>query len=97
MPTKNKDYEFDWSNLAFASKKPLRDLAAIFIAAPREISAERFAQLVKEYLPKGNIVLGLAKEKFIDGFDCQPQFRTLQMNPAAPENYRQSKCFQLTA
>lgn len=77
MPTSN--YEFDWSELAFGSKKPLRDLNATFIAAPREISAERFTQLIKEYLPKGSIVLGLAKENYIDGFDGQPHFRTLQL------------------
>ena len=70
---------FDWNDLAFASKKPLNNLHAIFIAAPREISGERFRELVKQYLPKGNIVLGLAKEAFVDGFDGQPQFRMLQL------------------
>jgi len=69
---------FDWSELAFESKKPLRELGATFIAAPRELSAKRFKQLVQTYLPKGDIVLGLAKESYIDGFADQPQFRTLQ-------------------
>ena len=68
---------FDWSQLAFASKKPLRELQATFIAAPRELSAKRFGQLVKEYLPQGNIVLGLAKEPYVDGLEDQPQFRML--------------------
>lgn len=72
-------YNFDWSELAFGSKKPLRELNAIFIAAPREISSERFTQLVREWLPKGNIVLGLALEDYVDGFAGQPQFRTLQL------------------
>jgi len=71
-------YEFDWADLAFGSKKPLNELNATFIAAPRQISTKRFTQLVKTYLPKGNIVLGLAKEKFVDGFDDQPQFVMLQ-------------------
>ncbi|HSX35163.1 MAG TPA: deaminase [Candidatus Saccharimonadales bacterium] len=77
-PAKIK-YAFDWAELAFASKKPVRSLKAIFIAAPRELSNERFKQLIKEYLPQGNIVLGIAKEEYIDGFEGQPQFRTLQL------------------
>ena len=72
------EYNFSWSDLAFRSKKPISNLNATFIVAPREMSAKRFIQLVKEYLPKGNIVLGLANEPFIDGFDGQPQFKTLQ-------------------
>lgn len=71
-------YDLDWSELAFGSKKPLKELEAIFIAAPREISTARFTQLVKDNLSKGNIVLGLAKEDFIDGFEGQPHFRTLK-------------------
>lgn len=70
---------FDWSDLAFSSKKPISSLKATFIAAPREISSNRFKQLIKDYLPHGNIVLGLAKEPFIQGFEGQPQFRTLQV------------------
>ncbi len=74
-----KQYNLDWSELAFASKKPLRDLKATFIAAPREISAERFTQLVKKWLPSGNVVLGIAKEEYIDGFEGQTHFRTLRV------------------
>jgi len=69
---------FDWNELAFGSKKPLSDLRATFIAAPRELSPARFTQLVKQYLPSGNIMLGLAKEEFVLGFEGQPQFRMLQ-------------------
>lgn len=69
---------FDWSALAFSSKKPLRKLKATFIAAPREISEARFKQLIKAYLAKGNIIIGLAKEPYVDGFEGQPQFRMLQ-------------------
>lgn len=75
--TKNP-YELDWSKLAFGNKKSVNELRATFIAAPREISSKRFIQLVKEHLPKGNIIVGIAKEEYIDGFDDQPQFRTLQ-------------------
>jgi dCMP deaminase len=72
------EHNFDWSELAFGSKKPLRSLHAVFIAAPREISTARLTQLVKEYLPKASIILGIAKEDYIDGFAGQPQFRTLK-------------------
>jgi tRNA(Arg) A34 adenosine deaminase TadA len=68
----------DWADLAFGSKKPLRELNATFIAAPREISKRRLAQLLKDYLPKGNVVLGLAKEPYVLGLEDQPWFRTLQ-------------------
>lgn len=71
-------YGFDWSGLAFGSKKPLSGLKATFILAPRELSATRFTQLIKQYLPLGNIIVGLANEDYIDGFDGQPQFRTLR-------------------
>lgn len=76
--------EFDWADLAFASKKPLKDLQATFIAAPRELSVKRFAQLVKEYLPKSNVVLGLAKEDFVLGLENQPQFKMLQAEMVWP-------------
>jgi deoxycytidylate deaminase len=72
-------YAFDWSELAFGSKKPLRSLKATFIAAPRELSEARFKELVKQYLPHGNIVLGIAKEPFVAGFEGQPQFKTLEV------------------
>lgn len=71
-------YEFDWSDLAFASKKPLKELKATFIAAPREISVKRFTQIVKEYLSSGPIILGIAKEDFVAGFEGQLQFKTLK-------------------
>jgi deoxycytidylate deaminase len=72
------DYELRWSDIAFGSKKPLRDLKATFIAAPREMSVARFTQLIKNYLPSGNIVVGCAEELYVNGFENQPQFKTLQ-------------------
>ena len=71
---------FDWNNLAFASKKPLRELNAVFIAAPRQISTERFKQLIKQYLPKSHIMLGVAKEPHVLGLENQDWFRTLQLD-----------------
>lgn len=69
---------YDWNDLAFGNKKPIRNLNAIFIAAPREISTKRFTQLIKNYLPKGHIVLGLAKEPYVYGLENQLQFKMLQ-------------------
>jgi tRNA(Arg) A34 adenosine deaminase TadA len=82
MPT--ADHAFNWSDLAFGSKKPLQDLHATFIAAPREISSRRFSQIVKEYLPKGNIILGLAQESYVLGLEGQPQFSMLQYESVQP-------------
>lgn len=78
MPKKTSEYSFDWSDFAFGSKKPINELRATFVAAPREISEKRLAQLIRTYLPKGNIVLGLAKESHVEGLEAQPQFRMLQ-------------------
>ncbi len=72
------NYELNWSDLAFGGKKPLRSLKAIFIAPPREMSVARFAQIVKAYLPSGNIVVGCATEEYINGFEGQSQFKTLR-------------------
>lgn len=72
---------YDWGDLAFGSKKPLRDLNAVFIMAPREISQARFKEIIKAYLQKSDIVLGIAKESYVLGFEEQPQFR-MQMPEA---------------
>lgn len=76
--------DWDWNDVAFASKRPINALKATFVAAPREISAARLTQLIKTYLPQGNILLGLAKEPFVTGFEGQPQFRTLQHPAVQP-------------
>ncbi len=65
---------FDWTDLAFGSKKAVRELQAIFVAAPRELSAARIKQIIKTYLPQGNVVFGVAKEPYVEGFEGQPQF-----------------------
>lgn len=70
---------FDWNELAFGSKKPLHDLKPIFIMAPRHMSQARLNQLVKTYLPLGNIVIGIAKEDFVLGLEGQPQFKMLRL------------------
>ncbi|HSE61293.1 MAG TPA: deaminase [Candidatus Saccharimonadales bacterium] len=75
---------FDWNDLAFNSKKPINELRAIFILAPRELSVKRFTQLIKTYLPHGNIVVGIAKEAYVQGLEGQPQFRTLPLSSIEP-------------
>ena len=74
------NYELNWTNLAFASKKPLREMKAVFIACPRQISITRFTQLIKQNLSISNIVVGVADEEYIDGFNEQMQFKTLRLN-----------------
>jgi len=64
--------EFDWADIK------------IFIAAPRELSARRFAQIIKHYLPKGNIVLGISQEPYVVGFENQPQFKMLEQAAVQP-------------
>lgn len=76
----NNKHAFNWVDLAFASKKELRNLDAVFIAAPRKISQARIKQLVKEYLPKNNIVFGIADEPYITNFEGQDKFKTLTIN-----------------
>lgn len=75
---------FDWNELAFGDKKPLKDLRGIFIVAPRSMSAARLTQIVKTYLPQGNIVLGIAKEPYVLGLEEQPQFTMLTHSMADP-------------
>lgn len=52
----------------------------LFITAPRELSVRRFTDIVKRYLPKGNILLGIAEEPYVTGFENQPQFRMLRLS-----------------
>jgi deoxycytidylate deaminase len=43
------------------------------------MSPRRFTQLVKEYLPQGNLLLGIANEDYVLGLEDQPQFKTLRL------------------
>ncbi len=70
----------DWADLAFSSKSSINDLKVTFLVAPREISLERFKQIIKTYLPAGNLLLGISKEPFVSGFEDQPQFRMLKLD-----------------
>lgn len=70
------EYILDWSPEA---AKRINGLDPILIMPPREMSKRRLIQFVKHYLPKGNMVLGVSREKYVRGFENQPQFRTLQL------------------
>jgi deoxycytidylate deaminase len=85
--------KIDWSDIAFTNKSEYKKLKSTFIAAPRDLSSDRFKQLIKTYLPSGNLLIGIAKEDYIDGFDSQPQFRTLDLNKIQPliDKVNQSK------
>lgn len=72
--------EFHWK----ISKDQVNALDAIFIAAPRELSVKRFAQLAKRYLPKANIILGISDEPYVVGFEDQPQFKMLKLRDIEP-------------
>jgi len=75
---------FDWSELAFGSKKTINGLKTVFIVAPRELSTARFTQLVKEYLPKANLVVGISQEPHVLGLEDQPQFSMLKRETIQP-------------
>ncbi len=71
--------EINWSDITQSEINLLNSLDATFIAAPRVVSDARLLQMIKKYLPKGNIVLGVANENYILGFENQPQFSTLKI------------------
>nr|AIA14914.1 Unknown Function [uncultured bacterium] len=76
-------YALDWASIAFGNRDKVSNLRATLIAAPRELSAARLKQLIKSYLPKGNMIIGLAKEPYVMGFEDQPQFRMYKPDAAA--------------
>jgi len=49
-----------------------------FVLASREMSEARVKSLLAKYLPRGKVVFGIAKEEFVQGFESQPQFKTLK-------------------
>lgn len=77
-------FDFAWTNLAFGSKKPVSNLAATFIMAPRTLSRRRLVQLIKTYLPKGNVVIGISQEPHVLGLEGQPQFTMLTHTEITP-------------
>lgn len=82
MSKMNNQYNLDWSELVFGSKKSLRDLKATFVMAPRELSARRLTQIIKHYLPQGNLIIGISKEPHVLDLEDQPQFTMLGFDEA---------------
>lgn len=64
--------------------KPDRYSGMIFLAAPREMSLARFKQIVKHYLPKASILVGISNEAYVVGFENQPQFAMLRRSMVQP-------------
>ncbi len=79
-----KNNEYNWSDLVFGSKKPLKELDAVFLSISREMSVGRFTQLIKQYLPTGNIIVAVTNEPYIKGFEGQPQFKTMDLDDVRP-------------
>ncbi len=71
------DLSFDWLDYDADMKRIFRALKPTFIVAPRELSQARLTQLLKTYLPKGNVLIGIAREHYVLGFENQPQFKVL--------------------
>lgn len=79
----NTSYHYPESGLT-SNQAEINTLQAIFIAAPREMSAERFRQIVKHYLPKANLILGVSTETHVVGFEDQLQFKMLDLSVVQP-------------
>lgn len=77
-------YIFNWTDMAFGSKSAVKSLHATFVLAPRTMTNTRLTQIVKSYLPKGNIVIGISEEPYVLGFEDQPQFRMLMPSDVLP-------------
>ncbi|MDQ6984838.1 MAG: deaminase [Candidatus Dojkabacteria bacterium] len=71
---------FDWNEYAFKSKSDIKSLKPlVFLAAPRKLSEQYVVNLFKSYATSSNVLIGIAKEDFIKGFEDQEQFRTLKL------------------
>jgi deoxycytidylate deaminase len=78
------DYSLDWASFALGSKRKLRDLDAIFIAAPRQLSTRRITELIKLYAPQGNVLFGISSEPYVLDLEGQPQFTMLKADDLRP-------------
>lgn len=70
--------KYTWSKFSDDDKETLRSLRATFVMAPRNMSEDHFRHIIKENISKGNIICGISEEKYVDGFDGQPQFEMLE-------------------
>ncbi len=75
-------HDFDYRLLSDESKSYFRTQQAVFIMAPRKISAKRLSQLIKHYLESSAVVIGISKELFVTGLEQQPQFAMTSIQTA---------------
>jgi deoxycytidylate deaminase len=65
----------DWNNITKTDKKQLDK--RIFIVAPISLSKDSIVMIYKALSKKGEVVLGIAKEKYVDGLEKSEQFEML--------------------
>lgn len=53
-------------------------MSSIFIAGSRTISAKKIVEIAKKHIVKDNIIWGVLEEEYIEGFNGQPHFKTLE-------------------
>lgn len=74
----------DWKALKSQDIEEINKLNAIFIVAPRTVSERRLKQVIKHYLPKAPIIMGVSLEPYVIGFDQQPQFKMMEEDAFIP-------------
>ena len=70
---------YDWSEIAFSNKKPLKALRATFVVAPLDISPARLTEIIKQYLAHSNLIIGISKESHVVGYEDQLKFKMLNI------------------
>lgn len=71
----------NWADLSLSEKEQLSQQAPVLVLGPREISANRVAQLTRQLagnLTKKTIVWGCLAEDYICRLENSPQFRTME-------------------
>lgn len=79
-----KQYLLDWNELAFGSKSELGEGTKTFIAAPRSMSQKRLQKIIRTYLPKGDLVIGVSKETYVENLEGLPQFEMIKLSEVEP-------------
>lgn len=79
---KNMIHEFNYKLLSSENKTFFRNQQATFIMAPRSVSPDRLAQIIKKALAESAVVLGVSKEPFVVGLENQPQFTMAPLRAA---------------
>lgn len=66
-----------WDEIAFKNKDTIREKNYVFIAGFRQLSSQRIIEIIKENIVKSNILVGILKDEYIEGFDNQAQFKVM--------------------